>query len=103
MNVRIIAAGLAAFLLCGCSYWNSATSYIGLGPSEQSEPPQPVPARTEVLTSPIPADQSARSDTWCQQIAKSAADEAAGNGFDSRTQRRRAEAAYRQCVGSSPR
>ena len=102
MNVRIIAVGLAAFLLCGCSYWDYATTYVGLGPSEQSEP-RPVSAGTEVVTSPIPADQSAKSDTWCQQIAKSAHDEAAGNGFDSRTQRRRAESVYRQCVGSPSR
>jgi len=103
MNLRMIAMGLTAFLLCGCSTWNSAMSYVGLRDSEQSEPSQPVPARTEVVTSPIPAMQSTESATWCQQIAKSARDEAAGNGFDSRTQRRRAESAYRQCVGSPSR
>ena len=121
MNVRIIVAGLAALLLSGCTDadWDRAMSYTGLGSSEQgeasrreqsepprgeqSEAPQPVTARNEVATAPLPADQAARPDSWCQQVAKSAADVAAGNGFDAATQRRRAESTYRQCIGSSSR
>ena len=118
MNIRIITAGLAAVLLCGCTDadWDRAMTYTGLGPSEQSEPsrgdqsasPQsepsrPVAARTEVVTAPLAADQAAGPDSWCQQVAKSAADEAAGNGFDAATQRRRAESTYRQCVGTAAR
>ncbi|HEY0281873.1 MAG TPA: hypothetical protein VGC27_04535 [Rhizomicrobium sp.] len=97
MNVRVIAVGFAAFLLCGCSYWNSATTYFGLGPSEQSEPPLAYSAAAEPNPPPIQADQAARFDEWCQRVAKSAAEEAAGNGYDSATQQRRAAKSYQQC------
>jgi len=113
MNIRIITMGFAAVLLCGCTDadWDHAMSYTGLGSSEQSEAsqseqsesPRSVPARTEVVSAPLAADQATRPDSWCQQVAKSAVDDAAGNGFDAATQRRRAEASYRQCIGSAAR
>jgi hypothetical protein len=101
MNIRIVPAFFAAFLLCGCSYWESATTYVGIGSTEQSEPPQAASQSADAAPTPAPADQAAKSDSWCQQIAKSARDDAAGNGFDSATQRRRAETTYRQCLGST--
>ena len=98
MNIRIVPVVFLAFLLCGCSTWNRATTYVGLRDSEPSEPP---PAAVEVYGAPAtaPADQPSKSESWCQQVAKSAADDAAGNGFDAATQRRRAETTYRQCLG----
>ena len=37
-------------------------------------------------------------DPWCLKIAQSATAEAASQGFDAATQRRRAETSYNQCV-----
>ncbi|HEY0281468.1 MAG TPA: hypothetical protein VGC27_02465 [Rhizomicrobium sp.] len=158
MNLRIIAMGFAAFLLCGCTEadLDYATLYVVPGQAKESEPPQAAqiesselpparrtensappaaptnnsesplvvqtenreppravptenreppaaPARTQAAPAPIPAEQAAEPDSWCQQIAKSSANEAARNGYDSSTQQRRAEKTYRQCVGSSGR
>lgn len=101
MNVRIIAAGFAACLLCGCTDadWDHATTYVGLGPTQNDRPAPP--ASADAAPTSVATDQSAKSDSWCQQAAKSARDEAAGDGFDSATQQRRAESTYRQCVGYS--
>jgi len=107
MNIRIVTTVFAAFLLSGCSFWERATTYVGVGPTPQSEPAsepaaQAAPDGAQPAEPPVAAAQP-RSDTWCQQIAKSASIEAADNGFDSATQRRRAESTYRQCVGSPSR
>jgi hypothetical protein len=114
MNIRIITAVLAAFLLCGCTDadWDYALTYTGLGQADKNkppqagrtdnnQPPQANPVRAEAAPAPVPAEQSAKADEWCQQVAKSARDEAAGNGFDLATQQRTAEAHYRQCLGLS--
>jgi hypothetical protein len=77
MNIRMIATVFAALLLCGCSTWDGAMSYVGLRDSDQDAPP----------------------DDWCRQIAKAASEEAAGEGRDAATQQRKADTAYQQCSG----
>jgi hypothetical protein len=101
MNIRTVSAVLLAFLLCGCSTWDRAASYVGLEQGEQSEPTQAAPENTAAAPTPAPADRTTRSDSWCQSVAKSASNEAAGNGYDSATQQRSAVASYRQCRGAS--
>ena len=101
MNIRTVSVVLSAFLLCGCSTWDSATSYVGLGQSEQSEPTQAAPENAAAAPTPAPADRTTRSDSWCQSVARSASKEAAGNGYDPATQQRSAVASYRQCRGTS--
>ncbi|MDE2133028.1 MAG: hypothetical protein KGM97_00385 [Alphaproteobacteria bacterium] len=102
MNMRIIGAVFAGFLLAGCTDadWDHAMSYAGLGQSDQTASPQAAPA-DESVAAPTPAAQASKSDDWCREIAKAAAADAAGNGFDAPTQQHRAEVTYRQCSESS--
>jgi len=60
--------------------------------TEASAPPaQAVASAPE--SSPAPA-----ANSWCQDVAKTAASDAASQGFDEPTQRHRAATAYEQCV-----
>jgi hypothetical protein len=45
-----------------------------------------------------PSSAAPAADPWCAQVAQSALTDAASQGFDEATQRRRAEASYNQCV-----
>ena len=103
MNCRIVVVVFAGLLLCGCTIpsWDQMTTYAGLRSAEQAAPPQAAPAEAEAATTSPSVTQASRSDSWCQQMAKADSVDAASNGFDAATQRRRAEASYRQCVASS--
>jgi hypothetical protein len=103
MKHRVMAVLLVAGLLGGCTEadWDSAFAYAGLGPSKpdsassQSAPDGPsytaAPAAS-VTNGPAPV-----ADTWCIDVAKSAQLEAAQQGFDGATQRRRAMTTFNQC------
>ena len=100
MNIRMIAMIFAGFLLCGCSTWNGAMSYVGLGESDQDAQPAAASAAERAPT-PTPPAQASTPDDWCRQVSKAASEEAAGEGFDPATQQRRAESTYRQCIAPS--
>ena len=103
MNIHVIGTVFVGLLLSGCTLpsWDSMTSYVGLGSTEQAEPSRAASTEAEAAPSPTPAAQGALTDDWCQRAAKTSSVDAANNGFDRRTQRRRAEATYRQCLASS--
>ena len=94
MTIRIISAVFASLLLCGCSVWGDTMDFV-FGPDDQTAEPAETPA---VATAPAPPVQASTPDDWCKQIAKAAAEEAAGEGFDSVTQQKRADTTYQQCV-----
>jgi ABC-type uncharacterized transport system auxiliary subunit len=103
MNSRVIVVVLAGLLLCGCTAadWNHATSYVGLDQDDQAAPPRAAPAETQAATTSPSAAQASASDDFCQRMAKGESNDAASEGFDAATQRRRAESSYRQCIGYS--
>ncbi|MGA7710772.1 MAG: hypothetical protein WCA81_02645 [Rhizomicrobium sp.] len=102
MNTRVIAAIFAGLLLCGCSTWNGALTYVGLRDSNDAAPPPAVPVETAPIPAPAPASAPIGRDStpedWCRQTAKAAGEEAAGEGFDAATQQKRAVAVYQQCM-----
>ena len=95
MNIRMIAAVFAGLLLCGCSTWDGALSYVGLGESDQDA--QPAAAPTASVPAPASPTQGSTPDDWCRQISRAASEEAAGEGRDAATQQRKADTAYQQC------
>jgi hypothetical protein len=103
MNSRVIIVVLAGVLLCGCSSadWHHATSYVGLGQDDQAVPAKADPDDAEAATTSPSPGQASRSDDFCQRMAKGESNDAAADGFDAATQRRRAESSYQQCMETS--
>ena len=63
-------------------------------------PEQPM-QQVQAAAAPSPAPQVLSGEAnWCQRVARSAAEQAASEGFDTDTQRNRATAIFRQCMGS---
>jgi hypothetical protein len=98
MNIRVIAAISAGLLLCGCSTWNGALTYVGLRDSNDAAPPLAAPVETAPQPAPMPLSRTSRQEDWCRQTARAAGEEAAGEGFDAATQQSRADTTYRQCM-----
>ena len=104
MKVQLAVAVCAALLVGGCSDtdWDHALSYAGLGDSKPATQPPPTVAadQTPPATEQAPtvSGMPAPADNWCTEIAQSARSEAAGQGFDARTQQLRANSAYNQCT-----
>ncbi|MDE1938158.1 MAG: hypothetical protein KGI68_03975 [Alphaproteobacteria bacterium] len=101
MKMRIVGIVIAGLLLSGCTDadWNHTMNYVGLGQPEQSAPdtlaPQPTATADNAAT---PAPAVSKSEAWCREVAASAAQTAAGNGFDLATQKYRATTMYKQCM-----
>lgn len=95
MKLRVLGAVLAAGVLGGCTNadWDHATSYVGLGNSDQ---PTAQPRQAEAA----PAAPTPAADGWCDEVAKAAQTDAAEQGFDIPTQQHRAQAAFQQCNAS---
>ena len=103
MNIRVMCVVFAGLLLGGCSAadWDNATSYVGLGPTADAPPSNAAPTAAEAPPTSLPVAQASPAESWCQQVAKANASDAAENGFDVATQKHRAETSYRQCLGES--
>ncbi|HUO99247.1 MAG TPA: hypothetical protein VMU01_11295 [Rhizomicrobium sp.] len=100
MRLHIFAALAAACVLGGCSdtTWDRTLSYVGLGGSDsadESPAPEAAPAPSPP---PATAASGTSSDAWCREIAQSAAETAAEQGFDAAAQQHRSDAVYRQCM-----
>ncbi|MBU6296669.1 MAG: hypothetical protein KGJ79_01175 [Alphaproteobacteria bacterium] len=103
MNIRIIGAAVAGLLLSSCTDadWNHTMNYVGLGQPEQSAS---VAQQATEDTGTAPASDAAtaptvsKSEAWCRDVAASAAQSAASNGFDLATQKYRATTMYKQCM-----
>jgi hypothetical protein len=101
MNIRIIGVALAGLLLSSCTDadWNHTMNYVGLGQPEQSAPD--TLAQQPAATADTAAAQTpgvSKSEAWCREVAASAAQNAASNGFDLATQKYRATTMYKQCM-----
>jgi len=114
MNIRLIAAVFAGLMLSGCSTWDDTLDMVGFGGSNQEAQPDSAPAaQSASAQTPTATQASAQApsysgpspyssnENWCRQISKAAGEEAAGEGFDSATQQRRADTTYQQCIAPS--
>ena len=104
MKTKFLVAICAALLAGGCSDidWDHALSYAGLGDTKPAtQPPpavtadQPPPAAEQA---PTVSGMPAPTNDWCTEVAQSVRSDAAGQGFDARTQQLRADSAYNQCT-----
>jgi hypothetical protein len=104
MRERVIGAIFAGLFLCGCSAadwdadWDYATTYVGLEQSDRSMPPV---APSSAPSPSVTVASVSTSDDWCRRLANYEKEDAANDGFDLATQQRRADAAYRQCMGTT--
>ena len=89
-----------ALALSGCSAlhhgWDGAMADIGLYGRPQSEQ-RPTPDSTQSAVRQT--SDTGELDSWCRQFATSVAQDAASNGYDAPSQKRRYETTYRPCVG----
>ena len=99
----ILAVALA---LSGCTAlhrgWDGAMTEIGLyGPQQagQSQMPDQGPAADPNQGAVRQTSSAGEPVNWCRQYAVSVAQDAARNGYDAPTQKRRYETTYQQCTG----
>ena len=99
----ILAIALA---LSGCTAlhrgWDGAMTEIGLyGPPQagQSQMPDRSPVADPSQSAARQTSSAGESANWCRQYATSVAQDAARNGYDAPTQKRRYETTYQQCAG----
>ena len=97
MNVRVLAVAVAATLLYGCSdaSWDRTMSWAGLKSADEPAPTTPA----QVTAAPLPPTAADKTASFCHDVAKSAQETAAANGFDEETQQRRGQVSYQQCMG----
>lgn len=100
MRNRVIAIAVLACGLGGCTDadWDHTLSYVGVGDSSSPQAPaQPTQATANTSSTAAPA---APVDSWCDGVAKAAAQTSREQGFDEATQRHQAEVVRNQCLRS---
>ncbi|OJT95015.1 MAG: hypothetical protein BGN82_07595 [Alphaproteobacteria bacterium 65-7] len=97
--MKTLSLLLCALLLAGCSDLERWTSFQRSDAPDMAEAAAPPPATqmsaTQVQAAPAPlAAQQPVLNPFCQSVA---AQDAAGNGFDTATQQRMIQRSYAQC------
>ena len=103
MKIRLMVVLSVACLLGGCSVWDDSLSWVGLGSDEDNASPAQSAAPSASDYRPAASPSTATlpaggAEQWCQDVAKSAQETAAKQGFDATSQQHRFEAVYRQCM-----